>query len=417
MNDIWKSWTEVKKICGGKRRVILFGRSEDWVPKTVPKLDLVKTRYIVDSNPAYKGSSFSGLPVYPPDELYKEDKNDIYVIITAGPYESVAEQLLQMGFLPGDHFCCTPELKDWGLLQEIRDYEQSIIVSCSDYSVKGKKRYSKWGGGIYVCNTLKNDLQKSVPGHFRQLTQVEDRIYAVEFVEKKIYVLSKKLEIVDTLLLDDPNVEDKEKPNACGIAYHSKNKWIFVANAGSDTINIYDQDDFRLLHKIHFSEKFNLVGDGQHHINDICIVEDNLYVSYFSISGNWKRGILDGGISEYNVNSLTSGSRPVVAGLWMPHSVEYIDGNLCYLDSMRGEFYIGNQKVAGKFPGFVRGLTYDGRFYYIGQSEDMYMSRLFRVSDNIMLNAGIYLFDVATKVSRFYSFPYIMNVHDLLILS
>ena len=75
-----------------------------------------------------------------------------------------------------------------------------------------------------------------------------------------------------------------------------------------------------------------------------------------------------------------------------------------------------NQVAAGAFYGFARGLAHDGRFYFVGQSEDMYMSQRFGVADNIMLNAGFYLFDKATKASRFYPMLDNMNVHDLLIL-
>ena len=32
------------------------------------------------------------------------------------------------------------------------------------------------------------------------------------------------------------------------------------------------------------------------------------------------------------------------------------------------------QKIS-KFTGFVRGLSFDGNYFYIGQSEDMYLSR------------------------------------------
>lgn len=80
---------------------------------------------------------------------------------------------------------------------------------------------------------------------------------------------------------------------------------------------------------------------------------------------------------------------------------------------MRGKFWVGNQKVAGKFSGFIRGLTFDGKYYFIGQSEDMYSSELFGVKDSIMVNAGVYLFDIKTKVTRFYSFPDLSNIHDI----
>ncbi len=413
--DIWKSWNEVGRLCEG-RKVILFGRSEDWVPKSVLKLDYLDVECIVDSNPAYKGAVFNGLSVLPTERLLAGSKEDIYIIITAGPYESVVEQLMDMGFTPGEHFCCTPEMKDWGLLQEIREHNTKIIVACSDYMEKGEKRYSRWGGGIYVCDTLSNELTKKLSGHFRQMVRVGDQIYVVEYVEKLIYVLSKDLELVDKLPLEPPGAKTKEKPNACGIAYHEATDRIFVANAGSDTINVYDREGFTLVYTIHFSDRFLERGDGQHHINDITVAGDQLYVSYFSYSGNWKKGGMDGGVSEIDLNNTSAGPLRVFTGLWMPHSIEFLDGSLCVLNSMRGELYTGTQTVAGTFPGFARGLTFDGRFYYVGQSEDMYMSRLFGVSSNIMCNAGLYLFDSLTKVSRFYSFPYIMNVHDLLML-
>ena len=36
MDSIWKTWTEVRQLCQD-RRIVLFGRSEDWVPKTLAK--------------------------------------------------------------------------------------------------------------------------------------------------------------------------------------------------------------------------------------------------------------------------------------------------------------------------------------------------------------------------------------------
>ena len=139
-------------------------------------------------------------------------------------------------------------------------------------------------------------------------------------------------------------------------------------------------------------------------------------MSCFSISGNWKRGILDGGVFSYDVNSLKDSPKVIARDLWMPHSVEYIDRSICFLDSMNGDFWVGNKRIEGNFPGYVRGLAYDGRFYYIGQSESMYSSRLFGFSKNVMCNAGLYLFDKDTKVSRFFSFPKLMNIHDVVLL-
>ena len=83
---------------------------------------------------------------------------------------------------------------------------------------------------------------------------------------------------------------------------------------------------------------------------------------------------------------------------------------------MRGRLYLQTPSHIGEFDGFVRGLAFDGRFYFIGQSEDMYMGRVFGTRKNIMLNAGFYLFDPETKASRFYPMLDNMNIHDILIL-
>lgn len=406
MEEIWKKWTELKQLARDKK-IILFGRSEDWVHKTIPKLPR-RPAYIVDSNPGYTGTNFSGLTVSLPDKLKEENKDDIYIVITAGPYESVSTQLGGYGFEAGKHYCCTPAYYDFKLIKEIHGYKKKILVSSPDYDDEKSHRYSEYGGGLYTYDIGTDQIKKVIPGHFRQMVYVDDYIYVLEYVEMKIYVLSKDLKVVEKLPLD--------KPNTCGIAYCPKRKLIFITNAATDVITIYQKDAFKPLDTIEFSDKYRRMGVGQHHINDICIADNSLYATYFSFSGNWKRGIFDGGIVEFDIDNMTKPTNFLVQNLWMPHSVEFLGGTLVYLDSMHGYFYIGNKSIGGQFPGFIRGLDYDGRFYYVGQSEDMYMSRLFGLSNNIMLNAGFYLFDVNTKVSRFYGFPGLVNIHDLLVL-
>ena len=406
LEPLWKTWNELRQV-GQNKRIILFGRSEDWVARTIVRLPHAAD-YIVDSNPGYTGGVFHGLEVRHADTLTEETKEEIYVVITGGMYESIVPQLEGYGFLPGQHFCITPEYRDFRLLKEMRDYEQRLLISSPDYDDPSSKRHSKAGGGLFLYDLGPNETTRVVSGHFRQVIKSKDYIYAVEFVEMRLYVLSYDMQIVDKILID--------MPNACGLAPCPERKVLFMANAATDRITVHDQETFQVLDKVDFSNKYRKSGSGQHHINDLCVVDNSLYVSYFSSSGNWKRGIPDGGISEYDIDELGAPPQTLVRDLWMPHSVSFLDGNLCYLDSMRGRFHISNQTIAGEFPGFVRGLDYDGRYYYIGQSEDMYMSRLFGVSNNIMLNAGFYLFDIDTKASRFHIMTDFMNIHDLLVV-
>ncbi|MFH1995882.1 MAG: hypothetical protein ABIJ27_02665, partial [Candidatus Omnitrophota bacterium] len=62
--DIFKTWTELNQVCKG-REVYLFGRSDDWVLKTVQRLHAAP-RGILDNSPSYIGGEFHGLKIASP---------------------------------------------------------------------------------------------------------------------------------------------------------------------------------------------------------------------------------------------------------------------------------------------------------------------------------------------------------------
>ena len=97
----------------------------------------------------------------------------------------------------------------------------------------------------------------------------------------------------------------------------------------------------------------------------------------------------------------------------MPHNVKMIDGDLCYLDSMRGNFHRTNHKTASHFNGFIRGLTYDGQFYIIGQSVHRYFNRMKEFSNNIALDCGFFVFDDISKGCKYYNLPNLYDIHTL----
>ena len=63
----WKTWQEMKALSEDKA-IILYGRSEDWIPKTLRKLPR-EPSYIVDKNPGYHGQEYAGIPVQAPESL------------------------------------------------------------------------------------------------------------------------------------------------------------------------------------------------------------------------------------------------------------------------------------------------------------------------------------------------------------
>ena len=83
--------------------------------------------------------------------------------------------------------------------------------------------------------------------------------------------------------------------------------------------------------------------------------------------------------------------------------------------SMPEALWFDNQNLGGSFTGFVRGLAYDNRYYYVGLTNTMYASRLTGIRNNTMCNTGFFLFDPNLKTSRFYTTPDLMNIHSLLV--
>mgnify|MGYP007000268037 len=76
----------------------------------------------------------------------------------------------------------------------------------------------------------------------------------------------------------------------------------------------------------------------------------------FSATGNWKRDVFDGVVLEYDLAE-KRWVGPVISDLWMPHSIDFVDGSLVVLDSLRGRLLKNNAQSVGQFPGFARGLA------------------------------------------------------------
>lgn len=405
-SDWWLTWRGMRARAAG-RRVVFWGRSEDWVQKSLRKVGR-PVSYIVDINPGYHGTTYFDLEVSPTERMLAEAKGDVFVVITSGVFEGIVSSLEGAGFQAGKDFCCCPEFYDFHVLDNMRQYRQEIIVSSSDYLDQANARSSLDGGGLYRYSIGPNTCECVLRGQFRQIEQVGDLFYVVEYVEMALYVLDRDFNVVAKHELDAPNY--------CGIAHDPKRDLLVLANSTTDCLTIYEREGFRQVARIPFSYKCGLDIKSPHHLNDVCIAEDHLYVSYFSYGGAWRKGQYDGGVSEFHLDRLSEGPTPLATGLWSPHSPKFIDGNLCYLDSMRGNLHINNQTVAAGFHGFARGLAFDGNYYYVGMSEDMYMSRVFSVRDSIMMNAGFFMVDIDTRASRFYPMLNNMNVHDLLVV-
>ena len=59
----------------------------------------------------------------------------------------------------------------------------------------------------------------------------------------------------------------------------------------------------------------------------------------------------------------------IKSNLTMPHNISLINDKFHILDSLNGNLLTNNFTVQGTFPGFSRGLDFNGKYYFIGQVE------------------------------------------------
>lgn len=403
VEGLWQSWDSIKLAIKG-RKVYLYGRSEDWVHKAVLKLPN-ELNGIIDREVEYHGKEYKGLTILPLELI--EDIQSCYFVITAGDFGGIIESLTNKGLKPGVDFSCSPDFRDYQVLEQIKSYETKILFSSSDYNDSTRARGSKKGGGLFVLETPSGKISRVATGSFRQFERSDEFIYAVEYVEKKLVKFDLSFNIVAKV--------DLVKPNFCGLAVNHNEGLLYLANAGSDEILTYDLKTLTELAR----RKFHTNGLGsEHHVNDLCFYNDVLYCSYFSFCGGFKRGVFDGGVSAIDVKNPESTPTQLIGNLWKPHTPKFIDGKLVVLDSMRGRILSGSPKPIGSFPGFVRGLIKNEKYWAIAQSEDMYITdRMSMTDEAILLNSGIYIFDEESKGTYFYPTSGIMNIHCLTNLS
>ncbi len=402
VNKLWLSWNEINQRGKGKR-IIFFGRGT-WMGKTLNYLTN-DGDYAVDNSKYEQGEIEKGLKIYHPDKLKEETWDDIFIIITTSAFYEVTTQLQNYGLIPGKHFCITPSLKDFNSISKVTSHDQTLYIACSDSYLEGNLER---GGGFYKYNTSSGELKKIINGLCHSIVDGKGCKYLIDDMVG-IRILDEKFSTIDIIELPQ-----KTRPH--GIAFCPTRELIFISFTGHDSIGIYDANNHRKVEEISLSKKFEKLGIAQHHINDLCVIDDSLYVSMFSISGNWRLGLYDGGIIEFDIDSLEF-KNPVLRDRWMPHNPMIIGENFFYCDSMRGTVNCGTWKTIIKLNGFVRGLAYDNEFFFVGHSMHRHIHRVEGSSHNISIDTGIYMVDETSKVTKFFPIPQLSDIHALYIPS
>ncbi len=392
----WKNWQELGERTDS-RQLVFWGAS-NWVERTLQATSL-SAAFIVDNNPNNQGIEYAGLPVHAPGKLTQAEASQFYIIICTANYPSVIDELDAMGFVMGDDYCVTPLLNQRKAKDDLKTVDTTLLVSSPQHLFSAQR-----GGGVYECHTGSAEVHKRYTGKVRGMAQCDDGLLVVDML-KGLVLLDADFNQLETLSLAGNS-------EAHGLFYDAATDRVYVGQPGRDSIAIYSLKDRKLIDELFISDKWARNKKDNHHVNDVYVLGDSLYVSLFSFSGNWMNEVYDGGVLEIDLrNGKILG--PVVTDLWMPHSISRFNGRLCYVDSMRGELFDRSYRRAGHFYSFIRGLDYDGQYFYVGSTEHRYPEKL--DSDQISLDTGFYIFDPRSKMSRFFAMPQIEAVHSILL--
>jgi Domain of unknown function (DUF4915) len=385
------------------RDIVLWGGGEI-ATKTVRRLSRPPSA-IVDNDPNLAGTRQLGVDVHGPAFLRTESRTRAFFVICTTSFTEVAAQLEDAGYTPGKDFVVSPILNDLRIIADLESAQARLLFS----SGSPAHQSPTFGGGIYELELQGGEFRyrKVYSGTCHGLLKHDRFIYAVDH-GRGLLELNSDYSISRLAPLPSGS-------RAHGIAISEVTGHIYVVASYLDRVLVFDSA-FQPKGDIPLSNKLALEGGPCHHGNDICSVGHSMFVSMFSETGNWKRDVFDGVVLEIDESSRQIRG-PVIRDLWMPHNPLFLVGSLTVLDSLRGILRRGTVQPLGQFPGFSRGLAYDGTFFYVGQSRNRNYSRVLGISNNISIDTSIIVFDEETKVSRSLALPTkLSEIHSIVVL-
>ena len=388
------------------RPLTLFGAG-NIAEKTHRLLPEYQIKSIADNASNLWGEvQLDNISVVDPSFLKKEGHQKNFVIICTTSFIEVSQQLNGFGYLAGRDYVVSPVLNDLRIISELESIKNKLIFS----SGSPIQDSNKFGGGIYSLEIDEDNWEhnKVISGNCYGIIKHGENFVSVD-TERGVFEFNSDFEIL------------REKPlpagtRAHGIAYAAFNNSFYVVGSYLDAVIQLDANDFSIKGRIPISNKLSRLGHPSHHCNDCCVVGSSLYVSMFSLTGNWKLDVFDGGVLEIDLteNKIIG---TVIDQLWMPHNVSYHGGSLVVLDSLPGYLRKNNSQIVGQFSAFTRGLAYDGKHFYIGQSRNRNFSKNLGISNNISIDTSIVIFDELTKVSRSLQLPSrLSEIHSIVLI-
>jgi len=359
--------------------------------------------FVADNNPDLQNSRILGVEILSPERLTALN-GILQVIICTSSILDVQEQLHSLG-ISSAQISVSTYLGSAAQVYRLEQFCFRGFVSCGLPS----SRKSLHGGGVYQVEENSSELKitKIFEGNCRNIELHGTRLDVACQGRGIVQICTKTLEVNNEIPIPKP-------ASIHGIRRFGDH--YYATDPESDSVLVLEQSG-KVVNRYSISDKFATMGSPQHHVNDLYILNNSIYVSMFSLSGNWKNGIFDGGVVEVDMS--TGNIRAVVDSLKMPHNVMFReDGEFYILDSLRGKILGYDRSDIGTLPGFTRGLAFSDNFIIVGESKNRNISKLERGEMLSSIDTRVTIVDPAIKASRSIPMPQgISEIHAIAPLS
>ena len=368
-----------------------FGRSsvaERIIKKYKPKI-------ILDNSLSHNNSYFHNIKVAQPTK--KNLQNISSVIICISSINEVKSQIKSLN--PKLRIIIPKELKEFNSIYDIKNYKLEGYISSGLPSVKKANIV----GGIYYIKEELNSLKikNLYKGSAHGLITKKNFLYFT-CDELGIVKMDKKGKILNTISLPT-----NSRPHGFAIDHNH----FYVAFSNKDEILKIDKNG-KIIENYLISNKIKKSLSAQHHVNDLFTDKKNIYVSLFSKTGNWKRGKLDGAVIK--ISKKNKKKKVVLNSLKFPHNVIKYENSILVLDSMIGFIVIKKKKKIGPFNGFLRGIDFNKKFLFIGESQNRNFHNHKNNSIPKSIDSNIVIYDKQTGAFRSIRLPnYISEIHAI----
>jgi hypothetical protein len=264
-------------------------------------------------------------------------------------------------------------------------------------------------GGLYLLDFRENSWTKLYAGGCTGMAWVGGRLI-VATDDNRLLSFGQDLQLLAASQQDQMD-------------FHGAAAWgdsaLLVAETAINAIGCYEAGSFNRLGEIRLNPERKDI----HHINDIWLEGNTLYISMFSPYDNWFSDPLQksGAIIAVSLSGFRPGDsiavdpadHIAVGNLHMPHSVMMRQHELAYCDSMSFRTVIGQTEIQAG--GFTRGLAFADDIVFIGQSRMRHVLRIPHRFSNCCLDGGIYVYHPEFRISRFVPLPE-QQVYQILVL-